>query len=137
VFQTSGSIDIVPPLAWSELAPTGIMVMDGNGLPQVPVTGWVELEYIEQLLPRPEGTLHRFTFDTIVPAQLEIPVNQREVFRAQIATLVTTFPTHVFGGANRVIRFRGEDLDDVWRVRVNPDNTVSRQVAQWSWVDAP
>src|SRR6266498_2649777 len=114
-FETHGQIDIVPPLAWSEVSPTGFMVM-ANGSPVVPAGQWVALTVVEDLVDRPEGTLHRFRFTSLVAAQREVPLAQRETMRVQVAAIVAAFPTHVFGGVERVIRFRGNELDDVWRI---------------------
>lgn len=136
MFIVEGSIDISPPLAWSEVQPTGFMVMNARGEPKAPPGRYVRLVDVEQLIDRPEGTLHKFTFASIVATTEEIPVPERPVFQAQIAAIVAAFPTHVFGGVSRIIKFRGEAFND-WRVRLNNDGTVSRQEATVTWVDVP
>lgn len=131
--QSQGLIDIAPPLAWSEVQPLGFMVMNVLGYPVPPVTGLVQLNVVEQLVDRPEGTLHRFMFDGIGPATPDITTGQRTVFRDQVAAIVTAFPTHTFGGVSRNIRFRGDQLDDQWRIRLDNDGTVKLQTADLTW----
>lgn len=134
--QVTGGIDIVPPLAWSEVQPTGFMIMSPAGFPILPGTRTTLLAPIEELLDRAEGTLHRFTFPTLTAATPDIQAGAaRTAFRDEVAAVIAAFPTHVFGGANRIIRFRGDQLDDNWRVRYAPDGTVHLQVADLNWVD--
>jgi hypothetical protein len=98
----------------------------------------VALRYVEDLVPRPEGTLHRFTFPAITPAFDEIDEVDRETFRQQVQEVIAAFPTHTFGGVTRVIRFRGNQIDDMWRVVVALDGvTVTRQIADLTWTTAP
>lgn len=133
--QTSGEIDIMPPLAWSEVQPTGFMVMPSR-TPEPGPGRLAALRYVEELVPRPEGTLHRFTFPAIVPTTADINGQDRETFCAQVQEIVAAFPSHIFGGASRVIRFRGEVIDDVWRVGVAANGlTVGRQIAAINWVN--
>jgi len=134
MFQVHGYIDVVPPLAWSEVKAAGFMVADAEGVPQVPAGQWVRLVATETLVDRPEGVLHRFTFDRLEAKEVEVPADQREIMRSQVAAIVAAFPANVFGGVSRVIRFRGEDIDDVWRIRLAADGTVQRQVAEITWV---
>lgn len=133
MFEATGSIDIVPSLAWSEVKAAGFMVADSNGVPKTPPGQWVALTGQELVLDRPEGALHKYNFDHLVAAEVEVPLDQRELMRAQVAAIVAAFPNSVFGGASRNIRFRGNELDDIWRIRVNPDRTVVRQVADLQW----
>jgi hypothetical protein len=133
--QASGEIDISPPLTWSEVQPTGFAVMNAKGVPKVPAGQLVELVATEEQVSRPEGTLFRYTFGKLVAASPDIAVEDREAFRAQVAAVIAAFPTHTFGGVSRVIRFRGDLLDDQWRVRLDPDGTVRRQTADLSWID--
>lgn len=136
MFQVTGDIDINPPLTWSEVQPTGFMVMV-NGSPAVPAGRYVHLVATEELINRAEGTMHKFTFDKIVAVDAQIPEADRELFRSQVAATIAAFPTHVFGGMSRTIRFRGDLLDDQWRVRVDMDGvTARRQVATLTWSDA-
>lgn len=134
--QMSGEIDIVPPLAWSEVQPTGFMQMP-NRTP-VPAAGRLAmLRYEEELVPQPEGTLHRFTFPAIVATTADITGTDRDLFKAQVQEIVSAFPTHVFGGVTRVIRFKGDVIEDVWRVGVAANGvTVGRQAASITWVNA-
>lgn len=136
VFQVTGEIDINPPLTWSEVQSTGFMVMNNKGEPKVPQGRWVELVATEELVDRAEGTMHRFTFSSLVVAAAEIAEADREAFRAQLQAMIAAFPTHTFGGVNRTIRFRGDLLDDQWRVRLDTDGTVRRQNATLTWTDA-
>lgn len=129
----SGSIDIVPPLAWSEVEPTGFMVMSPDGEPVLPGNRLTLLVPTATILSRPEGTLMRYTFDALTAATPDIPLAARETFRAEVAAVIAAFPTRVFGGASRTIRFRGDALDDQWRVRLQPDGTVARQLADLTW----
>lgn len=136
VFQVNGEIDINPPLTWSEVQPTGFMVMNSDGEPEVPDGRWVKLVATEELLDRAEGTLHRFTFAKLACVEAEIPDADKETFRAQLQATIAAFPTHTFGAANRTIRFRGDLIDDQWRVRIDNDGvTVRRQTASLSWTD--
>jgi hypothetical protein len=135
MFQVFGEIDIAPPLTWSEVEPSGFAVMNAKGVPKPPAGQFVELIPVEDIVARPEGTLHRFTFSKVVAAGNEVPEDQREAFRAQVAAVIAAFPTHVFGAVSRVIRFRGDLLDDQWRVRLDPDGTVRYQKADLSWID--
>ena len=135
MFQVFGEIDIAPPLTWSEVEPSGFSVMDSKGVPQPPAGQFVELVPVEDIVARPEGTLHRFTFSKVVAAGNEVPEDQREAFRAQVAAVIAAFPTHTFGAVERTIRFRGDLLDDQWRVRLDPDGTVKYQKADLSWID--
>lgn len=134
--QTIGEIDIVPPLTWSEVQSSGLMVMPGRT--PVPADGRLAaLRYVEELVPHPEGTLHRFTFPSIISVTADIDSADRETFRLQVQEIINAFPTHTFGGVSRVIRFRGNQIDDQWRVGVAPDGvTVRRQTASLTWVDA-
>lgn len=137
MYEVRGSIDISPPLAWSEVKPTGYAVMDGTGVPQPPVGQWLRLVPTEILVDRPEGTLHAFRFGSIEAVQAEVLEADRETLRAQLAAIVAAFPTHTFGGSSRIIRFRGDLLDDQWRVGVDIDGiTVRRQNAGLTWTDA-
>lgn len=134
--QMSGEIDIVPPLAWSEVQPTGFMEMPSR-TPLVVTGRLAVLRYVEELVPQPEGTLHRFTFPAIVAATANINGTDRELFRAQVQEIVSAFPTHTFGGVTRVIRFKGDVIEDVWRVGVAVNGvTVGRQTASITWVNA-
>lgn len=135
MFQVTGSIDITPPLTWSEVKSTGFMVMNSAGYPVVPPGQYVRLTPTEELVDRAEGTLHKFTFDRIEASDVEIPDGSRETLRAQIAAMIAAFPTHTFGGANRNIRFRGDLIDDQWRIRLDTDGTVRRQQANFTWTD--
>lgn len=137
MFQVTGEIDINPPLTWSEVQPTGFMVMNANGVPKVPDGRYVELVATEEIIDRSEGTMHKFTFASLAATDAQIDEPNREVFRAQVAETIAAFPTHVFGAANRTIRFRGDLIDDQWRIRLDADGvTVRRQVANLTWVDA-
>jgi hypothetical protein len=137
--QVQGEIDINPPLAWSEVQPTGFMLPDVNGFPVTGSAGGnlrlVTLPPVETLVERPEGILHKFLFPTLAATSPDIATEQRELFRAQLAEIVAAFPTHTFGGVNRVVRFRGDLLDDMWRARLNTDNTVRLQTAALTWTD--
>jgi hypothetical protein len=133
--QVSGGIDIVPPLAWSEVAPLGIMAMNAQGAPVVTGGSFAAFDVTETLLDRAEGTLHRFTFPNLIAATADLAGPDREAFRQQVAAIVAAFPTHTFGGANRNIRFRGDQLDDQWRIRLNVDGTVRMQTAALTWTD--
>ncbi len=132
-----GQIDIVPPLAWSEVQPTGFMVMSPQGFPTLPGNRLTALVPSVELVSRPEGTLQRFTFPALTAATPDIPDTAREAFRAEVAAVIAAFPTHVFGGTDRVIRFRGDALDDQWRIRLDASGTVQRQVADLTWNAAP
>lgn len=134
--QVTGGLDITPPLAWSEVQPTGFMIMSPLGFPVLPGTRLTLLTPVEELLDRTEGTLHRYTFAALTAATPDIPEGPaRQLFRDEVAAVIAAFPTHVFGTINRTIRFRGDQLDDNWRVRLNPDGTVRLQVANLNWVD--
>ncbi len=132
----TGEIDIVPPLAWSEVKASGFMVMPDRT--PVPAAGrLVTLSWVEELIDRAEGVMHRFTFPSIQAATPDIATADRATFQAQIAEVIAAFPTHVFGGVSRAIRFRGNAIDDQWRVRLDVDGvTVRRQVATLTWTDA-
>lgn len=133
--QTRGEIDIVPPLTWTEVQPSGFMVMPSR-LPRAADGRMAALSYIEELVPHPEGTLHRFTFGSIIPVISAIEDVDRETFRLQVQEIVNAFPTHTFGGVSRLIRFRGDQIDDQWRVGLAADGvTVRRQTATLTWVD--
>lgn len=133
--QTSGEIDIVPPLTWSEVLPTGFMVMPSR----TPLAGTGRLAALrceEELVPQPEGTLHKFTFPAIVATTANIAPGDRDAFKAQVQEIVNAFPTHTFGSVTRVIRFKGDAIEDVWRVGVAANGTtVGRQIAQITWVN--
>lgn len=135
MFVVQGDIDIVPPLLWSEVEPTGFMVMDSHGVPVVPAGRLPLLTYLEQLLNKPEGTLHKFTFPSITSSTEEIPTANQPVFRDQVQQIINAFPTHTFGVPDRAIKFRGDGFDD-WRVRLDNDGvTVKYQIATQVWVD--
>lgn len=136
MYEVRGSIDISPPLTWSEVKPTGYMVTDAAGVPQVPAGQWVRLALTEEIVDRSEGTLHRYTFAKIEAADSLVPEQNREALRQQVAAIIAAFPTHTFGGVDRSIRFRGDLLDDQWRIRLDTDGTVRRQNASLTWVDA-
>jgi hypothetical protein len=129
----AGGIDIVPPLAWSEVAPTGFMVKDAGGVPVMAPGRMVALVPTETLLDRPEGTLHRYLFARLEAVTPEPP--DRAVFVAQLIETIAAFPTHVFGGTDRGMRFRGDLLDDQWRVVLAADGTVKQQDASLTWVN--
>lgn len=135
--QTAGEIDISPALTWSEVKTSGFMVITGRS--PIPAEGRLAaLRCVEDLIPAPEGTLHRFTFPAIIPTMPTIDSVDRETFRQQVQEIIAAFPSHTFGGVIRVIRFRGDQIDDMWRVGVAPDGvTVVRQIASFSWVNAP
>lgn len=134
--QTSGEIDIVPPLTWSEVQAAGLMEMPSR-TPVSPVGRFATLRFVEELIPQPEGTLHKFTFPAIVPATADIPPGDRALFTTQVQEIVNAFPTHTFGGVTRVIRFKGDAIEDVWRVGVAANGTtVGRQTASITWVNA-
>lgn len=133
MFEATGSIDINPPLAWSDVSAGGFMVADSKGVPVVPPGRWVELLADETLISRPEGVLHRYVFTALRAAAVEVPLDQREVMRQQVEAIVAAFPGSTFGAFDNRIRFRGNELDDIWRIRVQPDRTVQRQVASLSW----
>ncbi len=136
MFQVTGEIDIVPPLTWSEVQPTGFMAMDAAGVPQVPAGRFVRLVPTEELVDNLEGTLHRFTFASLAASDAQILSTDREIFRAQVAATIAAFPSHAFGGVTGVIRFRGDLIDDQWRIGVAPDGvTVRRQAASITWVN--
>lgn len=132
--EMQGFIDITAPLTWAEVGPTGFMAMV-NGVPQVPPGRWVELVATETLVDHAQGTLHRFTFGRLVAATADIPDAQREAFRAQVQEIFTAFPTHTFGTTSKVIRFRGDQLDDQWRVGTTDGLLVRRQNASISWAE--
>jgi hypothetical protein len=129
-----GQITITPALTWAEVSPTGRMVMDSAGYPQVPAGTYVKLVPTEELVANPDGTLHKFTFAALVPSEASIPSGDRETFRAGVQSTIAAFPGHTFAGT---IRFRGDLIDDQWRIGVAPDGvTVRRQIAQLTWVNA-
>lgn len=131
---TQGSISISPPLTWAEVSPTGRMVMNANGQPVVPAGTYVWLVPTEELVSDPNGTLHKFTFATLQPTTPDIPSADREGFRAAVQATIAAFPGHTFSG---IIRFRGDLIDDQWRIGVAPDGvTVRRQTATLTWVNA-
>lgn len=128
----AGGIDIVPPLAWSEVAPTGFMVKDPGGVPVMAPGRYVGLVPTEALLDRPEGTLHRYLFTRLEATTPEPP--DRAAFVAELIEIIAAFPTHTFGGGDRAMRFRGDLLDDQWRVVLAADGTVKQQNASLTWV---
>lgn len=133
--QMTGEIDIVPPLTWAEVQSTGFVQMPNR----IPIPGDGRLAGLrcdEELVPHPEGTLHRFTFPAIVAVTADINGADRELFRAQVQEIVTAFPTHTFGGVSRLIRFKGDVIEDVWRVGVAANGvTIGRQTASINWVN--
>lgn len=137
VNQVKGGIDIVPPLAWSEVSPTGFMVLNTLGTPVAAPGRMTTLVPTEELVIQPEGTLRQFTFARLEAASPDIADQDREAFRAEVQATIAAFPSHTFGGVERIIRFRGDQLDDNWRVGLAPDGvTVRRQIASLTWVNA-
>lgn len=135
VNMVTGGIDIVPPLTWSEVQPAGFMVLSTGDRPSpiAPDTRLTWLRPIEEKVNRPEGVLYKYTFDRLEAATADLSDAQHETFRAEVAEIIAAFPTHAFGGVDRTIRFRGDQLDDNWRVRLMPDGTVQLQVADLTW----
>lgn len=134
--QVTGGIDISPPLAWSEVEPTGFMIRSPAGFPVLPGTRLTLLAPTEELVDRPEGTLHRYTFHALTAATPDIPEGPaRMTFRDEVEQVIAAFPTHTFGTNNRIIRFRGDTLDDNWRVRLDGAGAVRLQVADLIWTD--
>lgn len=134
--QMSGEIDIVPPLTWSEVQPTGFMELPSY-TPR-PADGRLAALRCElTVIPQPEGLLQVFTFPAIIATTANITGADRALFTAQVQEIVSAFPTHVFGGVTRLIRFKGDVIEDVWRVGVAANGiTVGRQAGQISWVTA-
>lgn len=136
MFEAHGKIDITPSLLWSEVRTAGFMIEDARGVPTVPPGQWVELVADREIVNRPEGVLHRFTFAALTWYQPEVPLLARETMREQVAAIVAAFPANTFGTLNRRILFRGNELDDFWRIRIDPDRSVHRQVADIQWLEA-
>jgi hypothetical protein len=124
MFEVRGVVDVSPPLGWVDVASTGFMVIGDRGFPVVPAGRWAGLS--------PEDN-NPFVFPYLVAAQMEVPADDRETFRQQLVEIVAAFPGHTFGAVSNVITFRGDLLDDLWRVTLNPDGTVTREVAALTW----
>lgn len=128
-----GTIDIWPPLEWSEVEPTGFMILNPEGIPVLPGTRLSLLCPEETIVTTPEGVLRKYTFDTLSAATPDIPLQGRAILRREIEEVIQTFPGHGFGDIEDTILFRGDVFYDYWRIRVTPEDQVVYEEGTITW----